>query len=46
MSETSFPRGGGGPPQPLPKGASILLVLVSAATLIGTIAFLAWFLVG
>ncbi|MBM4374247.1 MAG: hypothetical protein FJ095_04115 [Deltaproteobacteria bacterium] len=46
MSETSFPRGGGGRPQPLPKGASVVLVVVSVGTLLGTIAFLAWLMVG
>jgi hypothetical protein len=41
MSE-EFPRGGGAPPQPLPRGANLVLVLVSVGTLVGLVAFLAW----
>jgi hypothetical protein len=39
---TSFPRGGAGPPQPLPKGANIVLLLVSILALGAMLATLAW----
>ncbi len=40
----SFPRGGAGPPQALPKGAHGLLVVVSIVALGGTLALLWWVL--
>jgi len=43
---TDFPRGGGGPAQPLPRGANAVLMLVSVATLVGLVAFLAWLVRG
>lgn len=39
---TSFPRGGGGPPQALPRGANVVLLLVSLLALGTTLATLAW----
>jgi hypothetical protein len=38
----SFPRGGGGPPQALPRGANVVLVVVSLLALGTTVATLAW----
>lgn len=38
----SFPRGGGGPPQALPKGANVVLLVVSVLALGATLATLAW----
>lgn len=40
--DRSFPRGGRGPPQPLPRGANLLLLLVSLAVLGAVLAFGAW----
>jgi hypothetical protein len=37
-----FPRGGGGPPQPLPRGANVALLLISLFALAGTLFLLAW----
>ncbi len=37
-----FPRGGAGPPQPLPRGARIGLILVSVLTLASVIAMAVW----
>jgi hypothetical protein len=42
MPEGSFPRGGGGPPQPLPRGATAALIAVSVLTLGAVLAMLAW----
>lgn len=38
----SFPRGGAGPPQPLPKGAHVGLVLVSLLMLATVFGILGW----
>lgn len=38
----SFPRGAAGPPQALPAGANVVLLLLSIAVLGGTLALLAW----
>jgi hypothetical protein len=38
----SFPRGGAGPPQALPKGANLALVLVSVLALAAAVGTLAW----
>jgi len=38
----SFPRGGAGPPQPLPKGATLGLVAVSVLMLAITLGILGW----
>jgi hypothetical protein len=41
-----FPRGGGGPPQPLPRGSNVALVVVSVLALGGTMLLLAWLFLG
>lgn len=40
--QASFPRGGGGPPQALPKGSNLVLLVVSLLALGTTLATLAW----
>jgi len=41
----SFPRGGSGPVVPLPKGATVSLLLLSLAVLGTVLAILAWLFV-
>jgi hypothetical protein len=41
---TNFVRGGAGPPQPLPKGANVALVLVSLLMLACMMGILGWLL--
>ncbi len=39
-----FPRGGGGPPQPVPRGASVALVVISILTIAAVLGLLGWLL--
>lgn len=40
--DVSFPRGGRGPAVPPPKGASVLLLIVSVGLVGGVLAMMAW----
>lgn len=40
--QTSFPRGGAGPPQALPKGANVALVVISVLALGAMLGLMAW----
>jgi hypothetical protein len=39
-----FPRGGAAPPQPLPRGANLALILISVGVIGSAVAMLAWLL--